>query len=76
MNCANMVNWRYTMLNIKEIMGAVRVLFNGQFQSGLYAASPPQSQRTKASADFPLLYRSFSAVSPLFNIKTTKHQYE
>ena len=76
MNYANSVNWKYTMLNIKEIRGLSGFCSMVNFSSGYTLQVRHKTNAQKASAGFPLLSRSFSAVSPLFTIKTTKHQYE
>ncbi len=55
MNYANTVNWRFTMLNIKEISGLSALSSLGNSVSGYL----PPGQDTKASAGFLLVLAAF-----------------
>lgn len=76
MNYANSVNWKYTMLNIKEIAG-LSVL------SSLCNSGPgyPLQVRRRANAQrlqraFRYYPAAFQPYRPCSTIKNRKHQYE
>ncbi len=59
-------------MNYANTVNSKYTMLNIKEISGLSALS----SFGKSGPGYPLLSRSFSAVSPLFNTKTTKHQYE